>query len=206
MLLNIVLFVFLILFSWFKKKKIFLGSKIFNSWAFGEGSMFQWFYWWIIGNISFGTAGICYNVLWLPCTMKLNFALSDLYFDINRLLWFQDYHRFHFPVSGTIQKIVNIPGCLYTVCDCRWYIWHVGNPWFVFSTDFLFPFPLCFSFFLFQVNPIAVNSKYCNVFTENKRVVSIISTAEFGKVCFYNHLYFQNVNLISVHIKCSLGH
>ncbi|XP_068314406.1 phosphatidylserine decarboxylase proenzyme 3-like [Pyrus communis] len=60
----------------------------------------------------------------------------------------QDYHRFHFPVSGTIQKIVNIPGCLYTV------------------------------------NPIAVNSKYCNVFTENKRVVSIISTAEFGKVAF----------------------
>ncbi|KAM1248350.1 hypothetical protein ACFX2J_044174 [Malus domestica] len=60
----------------------------------------------------------------------------------------QDYHRFHFPVSGTIQKIVNIPGCLYTV------------------------------------NPIAVNSKYCNVFTENKRAVSIISTAEFGKVAF----------------------
>lgn len=98
--------------------KIFLGSKIFNSWAFGEGSMFQWFYWWIIGNISSGTAGICYNVLWLACTMKFNFALFD--FDINRLLWFQDYHRFHFPVSGTIQKIVNIPGCLYTVCDCRW--------------------------------------------------------------------------------------
>lgn len=34
-----------------------------------------------------------------------------------------------------------------------------------------------------QVNPIAVNSKYCNVFTENKRVVSIISTVDFGKVC-----------------------
>lgn len=34
-----------------------------------------------------------------------------------------------------------------------------------------------------QVNPIAVNSKYCNVFTENKRTVVIISTAEFGKVC-----------------------
>ncbi|GLT53757.1 hypothetical protein SLA2020_270070 [Shorea laevis] len=58
----------------------------------------------------------------------------------------QDYHRFHIPVSGTIEKFINIPGCLYTV------------------------------------NPIAVNSKYCNVFTENKRVVSIISTAEFGKV------------------------
>ncbi|PPR83342.1 hypothetical protein GOBAR_AA37371 [Gossypium barbadense] len=60
----------------------------------------------------------------------------------------QDYHRFHLPVSGTIGKFVNIPGCLYTV------------------------------------NPIAVNSKYCNVFTENKRVVTIISTAEFGKVAF----------------------
>ncbi|KAJ0600004.1 putative phosphatidylserine decarboxylase [Helianthus annuus] len=60
----------------------------------------------------------------------------------------QDYHRFHFPVSGKIEHIVNIPGCLYTV------------------------------------NPIAVNSKYCNVFTENKRAVSIISTADFGKVAF----------------------
>ncbi|OVA06800.1 EF-hand domain [Macleaya cordata] len=60
----------------------------------------------------------------------------------------QDYHRFHFPVSGTVEKFVNIPGCLYTV------------------------------------NPIAVNSKYCNVFTENKRVVSIVSTADFGKVAF----------------------
>ncbi|KAH7834242.1 hypothetical protein Vadar_014092 [Vaccinium darrowii] len=60
----------------------------------------------------------------------------------------QDYHRFHVPVSGTIEKFVHIPGCLYTV------------------------------------NPIAVNSKYCNVFTENKRVVSIISTKDFGKVAF----------------------
>ncbi|KAG2705187.1 hypothetical protein I3843_05G037200 [Carya illinoinensis] len=60
----------------------------------------------------------------------------------------QDYHRFHFPVSGTVEQFVNIPGCLYTV------------------------------------NPIAVNSKYCNVFTENKRVVSVISTTDFGKVAF----------------------
>ncbi|WVZ67337.1 hypothetical protein U9M48_016428 [Paspalum notatum var. saurae] len=60
----------------------------------------------------------------------------------------QDYHRFHVPVSGTVEKFVEIPGCLYTV------------------------------------NPIAVNSKYCNVFTENKRVISIISTPEFGKVAF----------------------
>uniref|UniRef100_A0ACD5XID8 Uncharacterized protein n=1 Tax=Avena sativa TaxID=4498 RepID=A0ACD5XID8_AVESA len=60
----------------------------------------------------------------------------------------QDYHRFHVPVSGIVEKFVEIPGCLYTV------------------------------------NPIAVNSKYCNVFTENKRTISIISTAEFGKVAF----------------------
>ncbi|CAK7356571.1 unnamed protein product [Dovyalis caffra] len=60
----------------------------------------------------------------------------------------QDYHRFHSPVSGTVGKFVNIPGCLYTV------------------------------------NPIAVNSEYCNVFTENKREVSIISTEHFGKVAF----------------------
>ncbi|KAM7478937.1 hypothetical protein LguiA_027150 [Lonicera macranthoides] len=60
----------------------------------------------------------------------------------------QDYHRFHSPVSGTIEQFVDIPGCLYTV------------------------------------NPIAVNSKYCNVFTENKRTVSVISTADFGKVAF----------------------
>ncbi|EEF35940.1 phosphatidylserine decarboxylase, putative [Ricinus communis] len=60
----------------------------------------------------------------------------------------QDYHRFHTPVSGTIEQFVDVPGHLYTV------------------------------------NPIAVNSEYCNVFTENKRVVSIISTAEFGKVAF----------------------
>lgn len=60
----------------------------------------------------------------------------------------QDYHRFHVPVSGTVEKFVEIPGFLYTV------------------------------------NPIAVNSKYCNVFTENKRIISIISTSEFGKVAF----------------------
>ncbi|KAK7331683.1 hypothetical protein VNO80_28420 [Phaseolus coccineus] len=60
----------------------------------------------------------------------------------------QDYHRFHFPVSGIVEQFVDIPGCLYTV------------------------------------NPIAVNSKYCNVFTENTRVVSIISTEAFGKVAF----------------------
>lgn len=29
-------------------------------------------------------------------------------------LW-QDYHRFHFPVSGIVEKFVHVPGCLYTV-------------------------------------------------------------------------------------------
>ncbi|XP_030510745.1 phosphatidylserine decarboxylase proenzyme 3 [Cannabis sativa] len=78
--------------------------------------------------------------------------ISSNEFDHGSLVIFrlapQDYHRFHSPVSGTIEKFIDIPGALYTV------------------------------------NPIAVNSKYCNVFTENKRVVSIISTAEFGKVAF----------------------
>ncbi|KAK9162578.1 hypothetical protein Syun_003480 [Stephania yunnanensis] len=58
----------------------------------------------------------------------------------------QDYHRFHAPVAGTIEKVCDISGALYTV------------------------------------NPIAINSKYFNVFTENKRVVAIISTELFGKV------------------------
>lgn len=54
----------------------------------------------------------------------------------------------------------------------------------------------------FKVNPIAVNSKYCNVFTENKRVVSIISTKEFGKVCHCK----QFLSLISLedNILCLL--
>ncbi|GAQ86455.1 phosphatidylserine decarboxylase [Klebsormidium nitens] len=37
---------------------------------------------------------------------------------------------------------------------------------------------------LFTVNPIAVNSKYCDVFTENKRSVAILKTKEFGDVAF----------------------
>ncbi|GLJ31936.1 hypothetical protein SUGI_0642840 [Cryptomeria japonica] len=37
---------------------------------------------------------------------------------------------------------------------------------------------------LYTVNPIAVNNKHCNVFTENKRVVCIISSQEFGKMAF----------------------
>ncbi|KAK8948836.1 hypothetical protein KSP39_PZI006030 [Platanthera zijinensis] len=61
----------------------------------------------------------------------------------------QDYHRFHVPVSGTIESFTEISGSLYTV------------------------------------NPIAVNSRYCNVFTENKRTVSMISTSKFGKVGYF---------------------
>ncbi|KAL5703744.1 phosphatidylserine decarboxylase [Ranunculus cassubicifolius] len=58
----------------------------------------------------------------------------------------QDYHRFHCPVAGIIEKIVKIPGYLYTV------------------------------------NPIAVNSEYFNVFTDNKREILLLSTKDFGKV------------------------
>ncbi|KAH8954875.1 hypothetical protein BDL97_08G104400 [Sphagnum fallax] len=36
--------------------------------------------------------------------------------------------------------------------------------------------------YLYTVNPIAVNSKYCNVFTDNKRAIYIIDTSDFGKV------------------------
>ncbi|XP_024966333.1 phosphatidylserine decarboxylase proenzyme 2-like [Cynara cardunculus var. scolymus] len=94
---------------------------------------------WIKGR-KFSIQGLLGNI---PCSN----AFIDGTLVIFRLAP-QDYHRFHFPVSGTIEQIVDIPGCLYTV------------------------------------NPIAVNSKYCNVFTENKRAVSIISTADFGKVAF----------------------
>ncbi|KAK9807507.1 hypothetical protein WJX72_001112 [[Myrmecia] bisecta] len=60
----------------------------------------------------------------------------------------QDYHRFHFPVSGTLRSLREVPGKLYTV------------------------------------NPIAVNSTYTDVFTENKRAVCMIDTPEFGEVAF----------------------
>lgn len=39
--------------------------------------------------------------------------ISIFHFNIYLL---QDYHRFHFPVSGIIEQSVDIPGCLYTVC------------------------------------------------------------------------------------------
>lgn len=107
---------------------------------------------------------------------------------------FQDYHRFHVPVSGTIEKFVNIPGNLYTVrgfmqlnearlAVCDYFFCYYKNA------------SLCLPALLSQVNPIAVNSKYCNVFTENKRVVSIISTTEFGKVYCHNHLTFNTSHM-----------
>eukprot|EP00897_Mesotaenium_endlicherianum_P003965 jgi/Mesen1/3597/ME000020S03131 len=37
---------------------------------------------------------------------------------------------------------------------------------------------------LFTVNPIGVNGKFCDVFTENKRKLCLISTADFGDVAF----------------------
>ncbi|CAL9098997.1 unnamed protein product [Musa textilis] len=129
----------------------------------------------------------------------------------------QDYHRFHVPVSGTIESFVDIPGYLYTVCTYVHFS-SQNNFLFIFSfisfkvrllinSMYMFSFILskylplislafvafnliiknCLILicdFLMKVNPIAVNSKYCNVFTENKRVVSIISTSEFGKVAF----------------------
>lgn len=39
--------------------------------------------------------------------------ISIFHFNIYLL---QDYHRFHFPVSGIFEQSVDIPGCLYTVC------------------------------------------------------------------------------------------
>lgn len=40
--------------------------------------------------------------------------ISNFTFNVYLL---QDYHRFHFPVSGIIEQTVDIPGYLYTVCE-----------------------------------------------------------------------------------------
>lgn len=145
--------------------------------------------------------------------------------------WLQDYHRFHVPVSGTIESFVDIPGYLYTVCT---YVHFSSQNNFLFYFSFIsFKVRLLinsiymFSFilskylplislafvsfkliiknclilicdFLMKVNPIAVNSKYCNVFTENKRVVSIISTSEFGKVCTFYNIMNLNLSMLRV--------
>ncbi|KVI10971.1 C2 calcium/lipid-binding domain, CaLB [Cynara cardunculus var. scolymus] len=112
---------------------------------------------WIKGR-KFSIQGLLGNI---PCSN----AFIDGTLVIFRLAP-QDYHRFHFPVSGTIEQIVDIPGCLYTV------------------------------------NPIAVNSKYCNVFTENKRAVSIISTADFGKFGYFS---FGGSTVVCVFEKDSIA-
>uniref|UniRef100_A0A0D3E500 Phosphatidylserine decarboxylase n=1 Tax=Brassica oleracea var. oleracea TaxID=109376 RepID=A0A0D3E500_BRAOL len=74
----------------------------------------------------------------------------------------QDYHGFHVPVSGVIEKFGDVSRCLYTV------------------------------------NPIAINSKYCNELTENNRTLAIISTSEFGKVHFTQ-------NPLSLHAALEVG-
>nr|XP_043619437.1 phosphatidylserine decarboxylase proenzyme 2-like isoform X2 [Erigeron canadensis] len=62
---------------------------------------------WIKGR-KFSIQGLLGNI---PC--------SDAFMDGTLVIFRlapQDYHRFHFPVSGTIEQIVDIPGSLYTVC------------------------------------------------------------------------------------------
>ena len=59
-----------ILFSW-DYHWLLLGSKVFNSRPAGTRCMFQYFYWWSIGDISFGTTGICENIALLHCTMNV---------------------------------------------------------------------------------------------------------------------------------------
>lgn len=94
----------------------------------------------------------------------------------------QDYHRFHVPVSGVIENFVDVSGSLYTVSSYASCLSSFSPNNF----PSLFFYEILFNLLINlppQVNPIAVNSKYCNVFTENKRTVAIISTEEFGKVC-----------------------
>lgn len=88
---------------------------------------------------------------------------------------------------------MDIPGCLYTVCSdvylLTFFVLSLSCPHFSYLYDF-------------KVNPIAVNSKYCNVFTENKRVAALISTADFGKVCHFKH--FPRDFLVVVEINLYL--
>jgi len=57
----------------------------------------------------------------------------------------QDYHRFHFPVSGKVKDF-----------------WELGTEYFT-------------------VNPMAVREEV-DVFTENKRIGTVVKTNEFGLV------------------------
>jgi hypothetical protein len=52
-----------------------------------------------------------------------------------------------------------------------------------------------------QVNPIAVNSKYCNVFTDNKRAIYIIDTSDFGKVSTFIRSLTTGYGIFSAHIS-----
>lgn len=55
------------------------------------------------------------------------------------------------------------------------------------------------------MNPIAVNSKYCNVFTDNKRAVSIISTEDFGEVCYFGVMLHTSELIFSLSMIPSYG-
>lgn len=186
MFLLLFCFFVLILFSWFLF--VFLGSKIFNSGAFGERSMFQCFHQWNIGNISFGTTGIYCNmyfyelVPWswtvhtLICILILIIYYGFRIIIVSIFLFLELFSSLYIYLDAYIRYLIIDMTCWKSL----FFAYHLFSG---FSTYFLCSFSWSFSFFFLQVNPIAVNSKYCNVFTENKRVVSIISTAEFGKVC-----------------------
>lgn len=121
---------------------LLLGSEVFSSRTSRERYMFRCFYWWNIGNLSFGTTGIChYMHFYYLITWTWTLYSQILYCDTNRLSWFQDYHRFHSPVSGTVEQFVNIPGCLYTVCDCRYEIFSLLFRCFCYAPN-VFPFSL----------------------------------------------------------------
>ena len=80
----------------------------------------------------------------------------------------QDYHRFHFPFSGTLVSSTDIAGHYYTVnpiagkkdtaVRCPFAAFHRLSPW-----------------------SVAVNHENVNVFTENRRCVSVFDTPA-GKV------------------------
>lgn len=83
----------------------------------------------------------------------LQFSFTNLpgLFQISGFFFFellQDYHRFHFPVSGTIEQFVDVPGCLYTVrrkMQLKVPVWLLCDQFYVLSncslTFMLFFFP-----------------------------------------------------------------
>jgi hypothetical protein len=62
----------------------------------------------------------CFNSFLLtsliPTNLEFHEAFLSDFFILFSFWLLQDYHRFHSPVSGTIDKFVKIPGCLYKVC------------------------------------------------------------------------------------------